>query len=400
MPCVQAAAGKERDEHVRKNRRDLNEFDGVDDPVECLKIIHRPRKFDPLLNWIPHPIPTDQLYTELSRSQQHRLAEHAGSLVGTGRKDEAQEIVHCLAAFTDAPLENCLRAFVDHGSFWPSLPFSRSSSDIRDELIARVANDEENRNHILLALAWIGDSTVVELFEHWKQRPPSWRDSLYVPPQDYSREAGWELALNVQSGRLGQRRDLYFNDCTKLVRGLSTLPDKFQAITAREDSCPWCGQPLTNLFDVVPSEFGMFEISIAIDRVQVTTCEVCTAFGTVFGVMDEAGRGQWHSENSRPKYLPDDSDTWARLPQDSLTPAGKRPALFAANWLLPTTFSQLGGHPTWIQDADYPRCPRCSQTMMFLAQVANDEIENYSEGIYYAFVCLACATTATGYQQS
>src|SRR5882724_6513573 len=72
MPCFQAAAKKEREEHVRKNRRDLNEFDGITDPVEWLKIIHRPRTFDPLVNWIPHATPTDQLYAELNLSEQHR----------------------------------------------------------------------------------------------------------------------------------------------------------------------------------------------------------------------------------------------------------------------------------------------------------------------------------------
>lgn len=394
MPCVQAAEKKERDEYIRKNRRDLNEFEGITDPVEWLKIIHHPMKIDPLINRIPHATPTDQLYSGLSRNDQLRLAKHAESLIGTERNDEADEIVLCLAAFTDAPLENCLRAFLDHGSVRPSLPFCRASSDIRDELIDMVERDGANRNHILLALAWIGDPTVVELFEHWKKRPPSWTESLYVPPQDYSREAGWELTDD------GQRRDLYFNDCTKLLRGQSISPHKFRAITTREDSCPWCSQRLTNLIDVVPSEFGMFEVSVAIDRVQVATCEVCTAFGTVFGAMDGSGHGQWSPENARPEYLPDDAETWARLPQDSLTPGSKRSTLSGATWFLPTTFSQLGGHPTWIQDAEYPQCPTCSQTMMFLAQVANDEIQDYSEGIYYAFVCPACRTTATGYQQS
>ena len=394
MPCVQASEKKERDEYIRKNRVDLNEFEGITDPVECLKIIHQPSKFDPLINRIPHATPTDQLYSELSLSDQLRVAKYAESLIGTERNDEAKDIVCCLAAFTDAPLGNCLRAFLDHGSVWPSLPFCRASSDIRDELIELVATNGANRNHILLALAWIGDPTVVKLFQHWKMRPPSWTESLYLPPHDYSREAGWELTDD------GERRDLYFNDCTELLKGQSISPRKFQAITAREDSCAWCRQRLTNLIDVVPSEFGLFEVSIAIDRVQVATCEICTAFGSVFGAMDESGRGQWSPENVRPEYLPDDAETWARLPQDSLTTGSKRPALSAASWLLPTTFSQIGGHPTWIQDSAYPTCPTCSQTMMFLAQVANDEIQNYSEGIYYAFVCATCRTTATGYQQS
>ena len=37
---------------------------------------------------------------------------------------------------------------------------------------------------------------------------------------------------------------------------------------------------------------------------------------------------------------------------------------------------------------------------MFLAQIDHAEIEKASEGMYYAFVCQRCRTTATTYQQT
>lgn len=394
MPCVQAKARKERDEYIRKNRRDLNEFDGINDPVEILKIIHRPRKFDPLVNWIPHATPTEQLYIWLSMVEQLRLAKYAESLIGTANNDEAEDIVLCLAAFTDVPLESCLRAFVAQGSAWPSMPFCRASSDIRDSLISWVEEDGANRNHILLALAWIGDEAVVNLFARWRKNPPSWSNTLYIPPQDYAREAGWELDDD------GKRRDLYFHDCTRLMRGASVLPHSFKAISARDDHCPQCKQRLTNLVDVLPSAFGILNACDPIGRIQVASCEVCTVCSTVFGTFDEQGKGRWHPSNVRPEYLPESASAWNWLPQDALTPTGKRSPLHAADQFLPTTFSQLGGHPTWVQDADYPQCPSCAKTMMFLAQLDRDDIEDHAEGIYYAFVCPACRMTATSYQQT
>jgi hypothetical protein len=325
MPCVRAAASRENEEYVRKNRRDFNEFDGVADQVEVLKIIHRPRKFDPLINWIAYDTPTDRIYTTLNRDEQHRLAKYAESLIGTERNDEAEEIVLCLAAFTDATIENCLRAFVKRSSIWPSLPFCRASSDLRDELIAKVERDEENRNRILLALAWIGDSIVTELFDRWKKNPPSWRDSLYIPPQDYSLEAGWELTND------GQRRDLYFHNCTKLQRDRSHSPQRFQVIIDRKDVCPWCSQKRIDLIDFVPSEFGMLDECREINRIQVTCYQVCTAFEVIFGTFDESGNSRWSSLNSHPEYLLDDSENWGRLPQNSLAFVDNRPPLFAAD---------------------------------------------------------------------
>jgi hypothetical protein len=394
MPCVQAAARTQREEFIRTHRHDVNEFAGVSDPVEVLKIVHKPRPYDPLVNWTPYPTPTDQLYTELSAADQRRLQQYAASLVGTDRNDEAETIALCLAAFTEANLDDCLRAFVGRDSFWPSLPFSRSSPDIRDELVERVQGDSANRNHILLALAWVGDPTVVELFGWWRRSPPSWSASMYLPPHDYSREAGWELADD------GSKRQLFLDHCNKLKGGASISQDNFKAIVERDDACPWCGTKLTNLLNVRPSAFGLQPVGNSSGPTQVTTCEVCTMFVPIFGFVDEQGNGHWSQGNARPQYLPDDAANWLRLPQDSLWVGPNRPPRFAADQFLPTTFSQLGGHPTWIQNAEYPKCVECRKTMVFLAQIDNHDIWDMAEGMYYAFVCADCRTTATTYQQT
>ena len=62
--------------------------------------------------------------------------------------------------------------------------------------------------------------------------------------------------------------------------------------------------------------------------------------------------------------------------------------------------SQMGGHPEWVQDADYPHCPTCQRTMTFLGQVETLDIDEDAEGIYYAFLCAQCGKATTGYQQT
>lgn len=76
--------------------------------------------------------------------------------------------------------------------------------------------------------------------------------------------------------------------------------------------------------------------------------------------------------------------------------------LETANWsTLPgVAFSQIGGFPTWVQDAEYPGCPDCSETMPFVGQISNEDFLEFAEGIYYAFHCPKCNVSATGYQQS
>jgi hypothetical protein len=394
MPCVQAVARKEREEYIRKNRRDLNEFEGVSDVVEIIKIIHSPRSYDPLINWIPHPTPPDRLYLGLTTDEASHLAKYAEGLIGTDRHSEAEEICLCLSAFTDAPLDDCLRALLLYGSIWPSLAFRRAPADVRDELLTRVESDANNRNHIILALAWIGDSMVVEQFGKWRNAPPAWRDSLYIPPEDYARSAGWELTPD------GKRRDLFFHRCFALKNEPSPAPELCRAVHERSGNCPWCSSKLTNLFEVALTSL-VASSDVASQRpIEVLTCEVCTAFGTIFSNVDRDGRPLWSTDNVRPNYLPDDAASWGRLPSNCLRLAEPRPATYAADQFLPTQFSQLGGHPTWIQDEAYPTCLACRQTMMFLAQLDRQDVERYCEGTYYAFVCLNCMTTATSYQQT
>lgn len=394
MPCVQAVARVEREEFIKKNRRDFNEFEGVNDVVEIIKIIHSPRDYDPLINWIPYPTPTDRLYSGLTTAQAGRLAKYAEGLIGTDRHDEAREICLCLSAFTDASLDDCLRALLAYGSIWPSLPFSRAPIDVRDDLLTRVETDADNRNHIILALAWIGDSTVVEQFSKWRNAPPAWRDALYVPPEDYARSAGWELTLD------GKRRDLFFHRCFALRNAPSPSPELFRAVNKRSDSCPWCSSKLVNLFELALSSLNVSGDADQQRRVEVLTCEACTAFGTVFSTIDRKGKSQWSPGNVRPARLPKDSRPWSGLPENSLRIAEVRSATYAADPYLPTQLSQLGGHPAWVQDEGYPTCFECRETMMFLAQLVRHEIERFCEGTYYAFVCTKCMATATTYQQT
>jgi hypothetical protein len=392
MPCVGAIAKRERDEFVRLNRREVNEFEGITDVVEVLKIIHRPFRFDPLLRPIAYPVPVDQLYPGLTASETKRLAAYAEELIGTDRNNEAEDICRCLAAFTDAPVDDCLRKFVRHFLYRPSLAFRRAPDDVRDELLARVEFDSERRNNILVALAWIGDEAVVRRFDQWRRIPPSWRKTLYVPPQNYAHEAGWELTED------GQRRNLYFEKCARLAKRMAEPMGTFRAIREREDICPWCASHLTTLFelpsDLIDTTPGWPE------KISVATCEICTVFGVIYGLVDHDGAAHWSGRNERPKYLPDDADSWHRLPKDSLDVAALQTATFAADQFLPTTFSCLGGLPAWVQDAEYPHCPECSKSMTFLAQIDRQDLEEYGEGIYYAFICSVCRTTATSYQQS
>ncbi len=43
---------------------------------------------------------------------------------------------------------------------------------------------------------------------------------------------------------------------------------------------------------------------------------------------------------------------------------------------------------------------KCSGKMIFIGQISNEDFDSMMKGIFYAFVCDKCLTTATHYQQS
>lgn len=392
MPCEQAQQQREHDEYIKKNKKIVNAFAGLSDPVVMLKLIHQPRKFDALIDWTPCPVPTDALYQQLTTDQAQLMADYATERFASGEYKLAQEICLCLAAFTQANLNAYFREWIsyddlDNDSY---MPFHRAPTDVRDRLLERVEDDAENRNCILQCLAWIGDDVVVERFAHWRNSPPPWRSSLYIEPEEYAHEAGWELTAE------DQRRNLYFPQCFHLEMKSTGSCEALRVVDERNDTCPNCALPLTNLFDVDLKATGLSDNG----SFRVVTCECCTAYSTIFGYMDSKGNAHLSAKNIPPAWLPDDVSEWRRLPVNSMRQGNLRSPLFAADPFLPVSFSQLGGYPTWIQDAEYPLCPQCSHTMMFLAQLDYADIEQYGEGIIYAFICPECRTTATSYQQS
>ncbi len=297
MPCVHEKKNREYETYVAENRRDVNEFEGISDLVEVLKIVHRDREYDPLINWIPHPTPVDQLYQQLSDSDQAQLMAYVAGIIGDETKgDEAEDIVRCLAAFTSADLTLCQRALIQQNSFWPDIAFVRATEETRDLLIDLLDTDVGKRERIVHCLTRIGDPVVVDLFKLWLSTPPDWQDELLVHPSTISRHGGWEI-------QAGARQNLYFDHCISLVPCALNTSRQISTVVERPEPCPWCETPLVNLVEI-----SLPDLRITIPGlvyVEVVTCEVCTCYTYIYGELSDQGQGKWAPGNARPEYLPE-----------------------------------------------------------------------------------------------
>ena len=124
MPCVQAKERREREAYLRANRRDVDPYAGLDDPLDILKIVHQPPKADPLIRYALPPRPTAALYAELDSGQIAALLRHAQTLLKRGDTHVAQDIAACLAAFLSADISSLQQELIRIEALRPSSCFT------------------------------------------------------------------------------------------------------------------------------------------------------------------------------------------------------------------------------------------------------------------------------------
>src|SRR5215831_5260114 len=123
MRCKRKADQADYEEHIRKNRRTVDPFEGITDPVEMTKIRHEPRKHDPLITYLLHATPPAELYEELTEPQVSRLIQYVVDKLGSSKRQAALGIAKELAAFTTADIAKIQHAFLDNDEYHPGFLF-------------------------------------------------------------------------------------------------------------------------------------------------------------------------------------------------------------------------------------------------------------------------------------
>jgi len=321
-------------------------------------------------------------------------------------QDEEGDMLRLLAQinmFVPGALAPLLPMLVAHQQFYPGHLYLGAGEETCQQILSLIHTPSEtHRGHLLTALAWVGNEEVQAQFSSWRLHPPAWRSELFVPPENYSLEAGWELTADRR------RRDLYFSSCFELIPVEQAAP--FQRMVAEQttshECCAWCQRPLRRLLDLDLRDPRCRWISAEGERLCLVVCARCSFYATTYLDITLAGEARWSPLNGEMPALlqriPDDGEL-EELPEPlDLGMARRTPFEAVGRFLLDEKgTSQLGGHPEWIQDAFYPQCPVCQQTMPCLGQVAfEDWDEDDGEGVFYLFLCLPCRKAATHYQQT
>jgi hypothetical protein len=252
--------------------------------------------------------------------------------------------------------------------------------------------DSFEKNRILCALSWIDSDEVNTFF------------LKNIQVQNYTYEAGWEIDQN------GERRYLYHQQCYPLIKNKPLeKQEQHTFFETEKGKCEWCENPLTSLFSL-----NLDDPKLSFLKNSQNNLHICTCINCVWQV-DNFFTKQIKQNNLHITYPNGDMSNHIKdvkegnhykmdmdtIPLNALVLQHKNRFPFhAVDFCLPTTLSQIGGHPTWIHETDYPSCPECKRTMIFEAQIAFEDFQELGEGIYYAFYCVSCQIAATSYQQT
>ncbi|MDG9668417.1 hypothetical protein ONV78_11785 [Hahella sp. CR1] len=396
MPCALEQEREVKREYIRKHSKVIDPYAGLTDRIDIIKAYHLPAPGDPLITYTPFPGAIDKVYQALTGDEAQRLAEYAAEQLETDEDDSAIEIGITLAAFTDADLAAVQKCLLSSECYEPAILFRGASEEVVNLLVERLGADPDLDGRILEALAWSEDRRGATYIAQWTQQPPDWAQRLNVPVISYMAEAGWTLDRHHQS------RKLYLDACYALGPTDTETSEAIRVGGIDASICPWCEGELTRLFD-----FNLQDLRLALfpwrgNRLILSTCLLCACFAEeIYMHHDQEGEPVWSSHSKKSIYSPDYSEIVEPLAtlnwKLSYQP---RKARFAAVPFVPTTFSQIGGMPTWEQRAAYPDCPECHEVMTFIGQLNMAEVAEFGEGTYYAFLCPGCRISATNYQQT
>lgn len=239
----------------------------------------------------------------------------------------------------------------------------------------------------MICLAWIGTQNVIEFFIKSSLEKPDWTKELYVLPQRYSEQAGWSLDEEKRKRFLINQKVLVFSK-QDFNEGREVQSKTFVKKTS---ACKCCGNNLTTVF----------EAEIDSSPIPFSTCLLCSAYEPFFMTVDTEGNNFWHNANKKWEHFDRFELEIEKIKENTLvfTDEPRKPE-FTISQFVAISKSQIGGYPTWIQDADYLSCPDCNQKMQYVGQIDMEDVEDYGEGIYYFHYCQKCRITGTNYQQT
>lgn len=340
-----------------------------------------------------------RLFSSMSAADRQAFSNEALSLAKDSRtqlRSVGVKMLQDLACFQKFPIsQSTASELVRLKIFRPGVLYRSTGDDIASRLLTEL-NDSTDRldlNHILLCLAWNQSSTTKAAFKDWSRRPPNWSSKLHIAAVDYTVYGGWTL------NKSGQSLDLIEESCFRIP--VEPIPNVslLRCLDRTESTCITCEGKLSNLFDFRNVGENRVRQIFSGKRLNApmafTSCLHCSMYDTVYQryAPDHSATRLYPLTKCQFENCFDETKTIYR----SVSASECSPFAAAEPFRLDDA-SLIGGIPSWLQDATFPRCLDCGELMLFFGQHDNGSVGE--EGIYHAFYCPDCRISAVNYEQT
>lgn len=244
---------------------------------------------------------------------------------------------------------------------------------------------------LLLKLSWQGGDAAISAFKTLIAEPKEWVERLHVDVETYTNAGGW--CFNEK----GEKESLIFDTCYPIWQVNNDVESPVTIGTVTKNICPHCKSKLVDIFRADCTDPRLHFLGID-GVVTATICINCSLYTMTSSHYELDGRSElleFEPFNLEHIYLCTDYEAY----ENCHAVLGDTPVpLFYSH---PNEdASTIGGFPDWIQDFNYPKCPKCGKQMKFLSQIRWDTIEQYSEGTLFLTICKDCQIITAEHQQT
>lgn len=308
----------------------------------------------------------------------------------------------CLAVSDLDALRPHLARLAEAGVLVPTEVYWTSGAAPARALLRRVLNN---------STTWQARESLV-----WTRHEPSMIEALRAKARSPAELDGWKTLARLAGAQLsdtGRLSELALQECRWLVpvRG-EQVPDgpQLMLLTPNEHSCPGCGRGMSVIIDLDLRAPECAELaSIARDsdpeptRLRLLGCLACAYYHDphslrVTATFDWQG-GIALGVNDGIELTPViDSDEELGFVREVRAVLLRDPSLpIAAALGHGESRSHVGCYPRWDQDAEYPVCPSCGMTMVFIASMSMLDFDG-GDPTTYCCICVACRLSCVSVQ--
>lgn len=282
-------------------------------------------------------------------------------------------------------------AACENGIYYPAALYYRADKEVCGKLIEKilVTESSDEASQLMCCLAMIGGKKAQDVLYELKIHPRPWRKNLYVDSDIYAEEGGWTFDENNNFIKLTYDTCLSFE--------LSDKKDEHTFIARkRGEKCPHCGCELLDML-VIDGSDEKFSF-LGIDGIITAACcpNCVTLSEGISCKFDLNGKSELLPyEGEQENYYSE--EYFEKMIQNTYAVSPQKKSLFHSAFS--DDVHTIGGFASWVQDAEYKKCPTCGKKMKYLAQIHWGMLDD-GEGTLYFEICPECRIITMFHQQT